>query len=483
MSLKFQLKMNHGVKTLTSNQLLNQYGEIMGYEPMGLTQDGASGIYRTPEGMQTIPFHEALSQRGIEIQEFEPTNSIQAENLGKYRMALESISDPGVKQAYLKDVATKEYGIENPQIVNKGSQAFLWAPKQGAWIALTDSPGLDRGDILAGAASLGRGALSIAGGALGGLAGTAAGIPAGPAAIATGIGGAALGSGIGSAVADQGQAAIMAALDPNFRDAYGSVSNYAQKEGGNIGRNALVSGATGGLLKGVGQFLPGLAAARPSNVMQGAGKMAEGAGKMTSSVGRGLDTTLGRVGLQAGLDPTGISGVGAMGGFAKDMAAPIGQGIAKTGQFVRDAFHGMKGTVGPMRPIAGETFEQTAQNMPGLGSFVRGVEGFGGGLEKMGRAAENVIGSGVRGVGATLQGTGRMAQIAGKGARYLEGPATQAGARSFANQQPANWQNQGSMQQAPYLQTGLDPASSFQVMNQPSSLMDAIAARGGFNVL
>jgi hypothetical protein len=210
--------------------------------------------------------------------------------------------------------------------------------------------------------------------------------------------------------------------------------------------------------------------------------MVEGAGKMTSSIGRGLDTTLGRAGLQMGLDPTGISGVGALGGFAKDMAAPIGQGIAKTGQFVRDAYHGLKGTAGTMRPMAGETFEQTAKNMPGLGSFVRGVEGLGGGLEKAGRVAENVIGSTTRGVGATLQGTGRMAQIAGKGAQYLEKPATQYGAQQFSNPSQNAYKAQGQNPQN-YTQASLDPMMGYQIMNQPSNLIDAIVARGGFNVL
>jgi hypothetical protein len=432
--------------------------------------------------MQTIPFHEALTQRGIDIQEFEPTNSIQAEKLGKYRMAMETISDPDVQQAYLKTVAQKDFGIENPQIVHKGSLAFLWAPDKGSWVALTDSPGLDRGDVLAGVSGLARGAVSIAGGAAGAAGGAALGLPAGPAAIASGIGGAALGSGIGSALADEGQAAIMAGLDPNFRDVYGSVSNYAAKEGGQIGRNALVSGVTGGALKGIGQALPGISGLSPSNIMQQTGSATRGLGQMASATGRGLDSTLGRMGMQMGLDPTGISGIGAIGGLAKDIAAPIGQGIAKTGQFMRDAYHGIKGSVGPMRPIAGETFEQTAQNMPGLGSFVRGVEGFGGGVEKLGRVAENTMINTAKGIGAGFQGTGRMLQIGGKGAQYLEKPALQYGVQNMGSNSPTNFQGVNGNQEN-YIQTGLDPASGYQVMNQPNSLMDAIAARGGFNVL
>jgi hypothetical protein len=281
----------------------------------------------------------------------------------------------------------------------------------------------------------------------------------------------------------------MAGLDPNFRDAYGSVSNFAQKEGGTIAKNAAISGAAGGVLSGAGRLLPGLAAARPSQMMQGAGGMVRGAGQMTSAVGRGLDTNLGRMGLQAGLDPTGISGVGALGGFARDMAAPIGQGIAKTGQFARDAWAGLRGTTGPLKPIAGETFEQTAAMNPGLGNFVKGVQGLGGGLEKIGRVAENVVGATTRGVGAGLEGTGRMAQIAGKGASYVEGPAYQAGARQLGEASQRGMiqgQIQDSMPPSQYTQTGLDPqttAMGYQVAPTQQSLFDAIAARGGFNVL
>ena len=484
MSLQFNLMTNQGETSMTSQELLQQYGEAMGLQPVGLSQDGASGIYQTPQGLQTIPFHEALGNIGIQIEAFEPTNSIQAEKLGTYRMAMESISDPDIQQAYLKTVAQKDFGIEQPLIVNKGSQAFLWAPDKGSWVALTDSPGLDRGDVLSGASSLAKGALTVGGGFLGGAGAGLVTAPTGPGAVAGTIAGVGLGSATASALGDEAQAGIMAGLDPNYREAYGSLSNYAQKEGSNIAKNAAIAGVAGGAMGGLGKVLPGLAAARPSQILQGAGNMTRGAGQMTSAIGKGLGTDVGRMGMQMGLDPTGISGVGALGGLARDVAAPIAQGTAKTAQFARDTIAGLRGFEGPLRPMAGQTFAETAQYMPQVGNLVRGIEAVGGGIEKVGRGVENALIGTTKGVGATLQGTGRMAQLAGKGLQYAEAPAVQAGARSMGQQQQQP-QFQGALDRGPYIQASMQQnPMGYQVANNGSqSLIDAIVARGGFNVL
>ncbi len=245
MSLNFSVNTAFGPQTVTSQELLHQYGQFAGLQPVGLSQDGASGIYQTPQGMQTIPFHEVMQQAGININSYKPTNTIPAENLGKYRMALESISDPDVQKAYLQNVAAKDFGIEKPLILQEGTSAYLWAPEKGAWVAMTNEEGLDRGDVISGATSVGKGILGVAGGILGGAGAGVLGLPSGPGAVAT----AALGAGAGGALAtglgETAQRAIVGGLDPEYSRAYGGVGNAIKGEAGEVGKQALIGGRSG----------------------------------------------------------------------------------------------------------------------------------------------------------------------------------------------------------------------------------------------
>jgi hypothetical protein len=462
---------------MTSTDLLRQYAQFAGFQPVGVSQDGASGIYQTPTGLQTIPFHEALQGVGAQVEAYKPQNAIPAENMLKYRMALESISDPDVRQAYFKTVATRDFGQENPLIVNNGTDTYLWDAGKGSWVALTNAPGLDMSDIAAGAASLGKGALSVGGGLLGAAGAGLIGLPSGPGAIAAAAGGAGLGSAAGSALGDLAQAGITSALDPDFRQNYSLA-----KEASGIGQRAALSGALGAAGPVVGAVMPGLQALRPSSVMQGAGSGLKGAGQVSSSIARGLDTDLGRMGMQMGLDPTGISGIGAVGGIAREYAAPAAQNLTKGFDKIRAGFNAVRGAE-QQAPIAGATWADTAKNIPGVGQFVQGVTGLGTAAEKLGRGVENtIIGTG-KAVGGGLQAAGAGLKGAGKVAGALEAPAVRAGASRELDAMRAQPQTWGQQEQ--YITAGLDPIQRgpggvMLASTGPSTLQDELAARGGF---
>jgi hypothetical protein len=471
--LEFSLKTPNGrTRTLNSQQLLQQYGAYSGFQPIGLTQDGASGIYQTPQGMQTIPFHEAIQEVGGEISEYKPQNAVPAENMLKYRMALDSISDPDVQQAYFKTVATKDFGIENPIVLRSGTDTFLWDQSKGNWVALTNQPGLDMTDVASGAATLGKGALSIAGGVGGAALAGMAGLPSGPGAIAAGALGAGAGSAAGSALGDLAQAGIMGAVDPSFRQNYDLA-----KEAGGIGQRAAISGALGAAGPIAGAVLPramGAAQAmRPSNVMTGVGQGVGSVGKGVSAVGRGLDSTVGRMGLQVGLDPTGLSAVGAVGGLAKEYAPQMASGAAKAWNKAREGVASMRGMPAP-----------AAQPLQGLQDVASGIAAVGGAAEKVGRGVEAGIIGTTKGLGAGLQGAGTGLRGAGAVARGVEGPAARGMARELDFQ--GGWANVPQPEDRIY-QAGLDMRNpgGLQVMQTSSpTLADAIAARGGiYNVL
>lgn len=472
--LEFSIKTPSGTETLNSQELLQQYGQFTGMQPVGLSQDGASGIYQTPQGMQTIPFHEVLQQVGAEISDYKPKNAIPAENMLKYRMALDNISDPDVQQAYFKTVATKDFGIENPLILRSGTDTFLWDSGKGSWVSLTNQPGLDTSDVLSGAGSLAKGALSVGGGALGALGAGALGLPSGPGAVATAALGAGAGASLGSMVGDAASAGIMGLVDPNFRKNYDIGT-----EGRIMGDRALISGALGAAGPVAGAVLPGVMRAgqalRPSSIAGGVSAGVRGAGQVVGAVGQSLDTELGRAAMQVGLDPTGLSGIGAMAGLAREYAPKMAQGIATGATKARDFYSQMAG-----KPIASAPIE--AQ---GLKNFAQGLGVVGGGLEKVGVGVENAIIGGTKGIGAGLRGAGTAGQYGAQGMRALEAPAAYAGARSLPGGAPS-WANV-PQQEDRILQTGLDARSpgGLQVMQTGSpSLADAIAARGGiYNVL
>jgi hypothetical protein len=471
--LEFQIKTQDGTETMDSQELLQQYAEFSGMQPVGLSQDGSSGIYQTPQGLQTIPFHEVLQQVGAEISEYKPKNAIPAENMLKYRMALDNISDPDVQQAYFKTVATKDFGVENPMILRSGTDTFLWDSRQGNWVSLTNQPGLDMTDVASGAGSLAKGALSLGGGILGGLGAGALGLPSGPGAVATAALGSGAGASLGSMVGDAAGAGIMGIVDPSFRQNYDIA-----KEGQLIGDRALISGALGAAGPVAGAVLPGAMRAaqamRPSNVIGGVGQSVGAVGRGVSAVGQGLDSTVGRMGLQMGLDPTGLSGVGALGGLAKEYAPKMASGAANAWNKAR----------------AGAAWARSVPTPPpvplqGLQDVASGIAAVGGAAEKVGRGVEAGIIGTTKGVGAALRGAGTAGQYGAQGMRALEAPAAYAGVRSLPGGSPS-WANV-PQQEDRIMQTGLDARTpgGLQVMQTSSpTLADAIAARGGiYNVL
>jgi hypothetical protein len=440
--LQFVVDMGNGAeRKMSSKEIVNYFGQFSGMQPIGLSMDGSSGVFSSQQGgIQTIPIHEMLGQKGMQVKEFYPEKAIPAENIAKYRMSMETISDPDVREAYLKTVAAKDFGIDSPLITGQGEDRYLWNPNEGQWIALTNQQGLDVSDLAGGAIGALRGTLPIAGSIAGGALAGMAGLPSGPGAIAAGAAGAGAGGALGSAAAEAWLGGGMSAIDPNLRAALASkgsnaidneylrsLSGFAKTEGRQIGTNVALGAGMGAAGPILGRALKPL-----STGMQGVGTGVKGVGQVAQATGEGLGTPVGRMAMQVGLDPTGLAGVGALGGAAKDFAQPIAQGAVKGFDAIKRGVHGMRGIEGPAQQFAGQTFAQTAENLPNVGRFVRGVENVGKGLETVGRGVENTISGGLKYGGAATSAVGSGLRGMGKVGAVVETPAYLAAAQRTA---------------------------------------------------
>jgi hypothetical protein len=478
--LEYQINVNGNTRTLTSDKLLKQYAEFTGFQPLGISSDGARGIYKTPQGIQEIDFHQTLPEGAVTG--FKPKSSINAENMTKYRLAVDSISDPDIQQAYLQNIAKRDFGLENPIITGSGVDRYLWDPNQNSWVSLTNKEGFDVSDLASGALSLGKGVVSglgaLGGGALGGLATTPTvlGVPAGV------LAGAAAGGAAGTAGAEALQRKIQAELDPAFNEAY--EGKYLAKEAGNIGKQAAISGALSGVLPVAGTFFRGAGKSFTpiGSTTEAAGKLTSGAGKLGTAAGNVLQTDAGRFAQQAGfLDPTGLSQAGALGGMAKSITQPIAQGVVKAGDIGRQMVSRVRNLEGPTQSFAGKTWEETAKNFPNAGKLVEGIETLGSGLEKGGRIAEDVLAKGIKGTGNVLDYGGRGTQLLGQGIKAIEPGAQQAGAQFLGNKLfPQQIQEEQQLlrnysQPKPIL-TRMQPAQNYYALDNSVS-----AANSGYN--
>jgi hypothetical protein len=194
------------------------------------------------------------------------------------------------------------------------------------------------------------------------------------------------------------------------------------------------------------------------------------------------------MGMQMGLDPTGLSGIGALGGFVKENAKGATQAGLKAFDVARGTIADIRGKVAPSQ-IANAGWEQTAKNAPGIGNFVEGLTSFGGGLEKVGRGMENTIIGAGKGIGAGLRGTGSALQYGGKAVGAAEAPTIQAAASRGldAAVRPDQQRMWGESNLQNYVQNGLDPAQRMgtsAISQGPQSLQEQIAAQGGlYNML
>ena len=168
------------------------------------------------------------------------------------RLGIENLPNDSLRRKYL-ELNLESQGIENPQLVGKGSDWALFDPTDGTYKALTNKPGLDLSELgqvgAIGAQALG----SILGGALGAGAGTAA--TPGFGTFAGGAAGAALGGQLGRGAVD----AYLAAAQPGYRNFLGSLGGEEFAEIANERtRQAALDMAFGGLAGGIGALVPAL---------------------------------------------------------------------------------------------------------------------------------------------------------------------------------------------------------------------------------
>jgi len=161
-----------------------------GFNPVGVSQDGTKIIFEDQQGRFEKSVPELASKFGHQIIGMQP---VQAENQvnPQWRAAIDNLADDDARRMYIEHQIRRETQDPKPNIMGQGRDWFYFNPKNQGWTALTNTPGMDMGDLAEGAQT-GIKAVSSAIGSIGGLM-------AGPAApvVSPALGGAA--SGLSSA--------------------------------------------------------------------------------------------------------------------------------------------------------------------------------------------------------------------------------------------------------------------------------------------
>ena len=333
-----------------SNELMYMYGQQSGMEPQGLTPDGTSAIFKLPDGQtQQVNLLDTLQQNGKQIASLKPMgDNVNYDNVDtKWRFAIENLEDPDARQVYLKSKLQKDFGIKDPQIVGSGTDYFVFNPANGQYHALTNKPGMDFSDI----ATIGNTGARIAGATAGGALGAAAGLGAG--SIATG----ALGAAAGHAATDAAIGGIVGGLDEDYRNAFNLKNEWKGRAlgaglsgvGGAVGpalgvaKGLVSAGRITGEAGGAINALTGLERSGIATpIAKGVGGAAETVGNLGAAGSKLLNTDIGRMGLEMGLDPTGITGMAQGAAFLPQLPSMAARGLQWVGK-----------KVGPMMESAG----------------------------------------------------------------------------------------------------------------------------------
>lgn len=298
--------------SLTATDVLDQVKNL-GYNPQSVSPDGMTMTLMDDQGEYQMPIPKLLSSMGWKVNAALPENADYSGVQPEWRAAIGGLADDDMKRAYIEG-KMKRAGVEQPQVTGGGRDWYVFNPGTNQWIGATNNPDWDKSDLVEGAMT---GARAV-GAALGGAGGAALGGGT-PASIAGAMGGSALGGGAVDSLMRGG----LASFDPEYRQVAGqNVGAIA----GDVGFNAAIDGATGGLGvglpagikaafgQGAGQAAKTAMYAGPASTLaRGTGRTVRAAGQLTGVAGRGLDTSLGKLGAEVATPIVAdVAGAGAL---------------------------------------------------------------------------------------------------------------------------------------------------------------------------
>ncbi len=297
--MKFHVSNGQSEGYADEHQLVNDLRQV-GYQPLGVSADGMTVTLQGDNGPYEVKTPDVLQKMGWQVKGYQPMDVDHEHVSPELRFIIESPGlkdDDHAKQAVITS-RLQRMGIKEPQIVGSGSDWFVFNPGTSQYIALTNKPGFDMGDL----GEIGARAPGLVGNAVGAVLGTPADIGTGP--LGT-VGGAVAGGFAGNRLADAGAAA----LEPSYMDAirHRGLGENLKTVASEVGTDAVAGLGGYGLGKlggaGAGLVRQGLA----SRMLQGGGRAAELGGKAVQGtadfLGQGLPRELG-IGLA---DPTNVS--------------------------------------------------------------------------------------------------------------------------------------------------------------------------------
>ncbi len=307
------------------HQLVQDLRQV-GYQPLGVSSDGMTITIQGSDGQPTeVNTKDVLQKMGWEIKGYQPLDVDHEHVSPELRYIIESPGirdDDHAKEAVITS-RLQRMGIKEPQIVGSGSDWFVFNPSTSQYIALTNKPGMDMGDL----GEIGARAPGFIGNAIGAVLGTPADVVSGPAGT---IAGAAGGGFLGNRLADAGAAA----LEPSYMGAIRGrgIGENLKTVGSELGTDALAGIGGYGLGKlgsaGAGLVRQGLA----SRFLQGAGRSAELGGEAVQGaadfLGKGLPREFGT----AMLDPTNTTLYGELAQLPQSAVRGAAKGIGSLGE-------------------------------------------------------------------------------------------------------------------------------------------------------
>ncbi len=388
MAMQYHIETPEGTHVVDTPTIMQQLQASGQYNVQGTSDDGTSLNLAQPDGsVQTVPVTQLLGNLGWQVSNAVPMDGhVDYDNVqAGWRAAVHKLPDDMTRRAYVEG-RMREVGVEQPQIQGAGRNWYVFNPGSKTWIAVTNSPTMDRGDIMEAGLEIPK----YAGSAFGGAAGAVAG--GGVASLATAAGGAAL----GGAGVDVLERSAIAAADPTFRRIS---SQNLGAHAADIGKGAALDAATMGAFKGLpmaakaispkmGQVMETMAnTGLASSAMEGTGAVLQGGGRAVRGLAGAIDNPLGRNLASAGMP---IAGEASAAGFM--MQAPeylatagargigtAGRGLEKLAGRAETAFAGAR---------RGNLAQGAQGPVPAPTMMEQGVQAAVGGARRVGRAMQ-----------------------------------------------------------------------------------------------
>lgn len=360
--MKFHLSNGQTEGFSDEHQLVNDLRQV-GYQPLGVSADGMTITLQGDAGPYEVSTPEVLQKMGWQVKSYQPQDVDHEHVSPELRFIIESPGlrdDDHAKEAVIKS-RLQRMGVKEPQVVGSGSDWYVFNPTTSQYIALTNKPGFDLGDL----GEVGARAGGILGSGTGAVLGSGAGL------LGT-AGGAVAGGQLGNRLTD----AAAASMEPSYLDAVKGrgLGENLKTLGGEVGADALAGLGGFGLSKLGGAGASVLRNGLLSRVAKGVGGASELGGKAIQGAADFLGSGNARdIGI-ALADPTNATLYGELAQLPQSAIRGAARGVGQLGE------SGFLGDMAPehaarLRDLSAKLLTRRPTDAPTLGGRFAGAIG------------------------------------------------------------------------------------------------------------